>query len=207
MIAKPSANGTSQRASRARGACSRRGRRARRASQGAIRSAWRKRPPAMIATIAASNGQRVSRMSSLRMFWTVLKPISGSNRPNAMRPVIVAWRSARTTSTREANGDASCAISHLLHVRPAEDALRQEDHGDGEDGEGGDILVVGREIRRPHGLDETDQQATDHGARERADASQHRGGERLDARHEAVGEAQDRKSTRLNSSHVAISYA
>src|SRR5262245_65808412 len=117
----------------------------------------------MIATSAASNGQRVSRMSWLWMFWTVLKPISGRNRPNAMRPVIVACRSARTTSTREASCDASCAISHLLHVRPAEDALRQEDHGDGEDGEGGHILVVGGERSRPHGLDETDQQAAAHG--------------------------------------------
>src|SRR5258708_31213086 len=102
-------------------------------------------------------------MSSLRMFWTVLKPISGSNSPNAMRPVIAAWRSARTTSTREAGCVASCAISHLLHVRSAEDALRQEDHGDGGDGEGGDILVIGGEIRPPHGLAATDQQAAAHG--------------------------------------------
>src|SRR5262249_8082561 len=159
-----------------------------RASQGAIRSAWRKRPPAMIATSAASNGQRVSRTSSLRMFWTVLKPISGSSRPNAMRPVIAAWRSARATATREADGGSSGAISHLVHVRSAEDALRQEDHGDGEDGEGGDILIVGGEIGRPHGLDQTDQQAAEHGARERANASQHRGGECLHPRHEAVGE-------------------
>ena len=82
-MAKPSANGTSQRVSRvcgfARSVSSRRGRSARRASQGAIRIAYRKRPPAMIATSAASNGQRVSSTSSLRMFWTVLKPISGSN--------------------------------------------------------------------------------------------------------------------------------
>src|SRR5262249_16260720 len=125
----------------------------------------------MIATIAASKGQRVSRMSSLRIFWTVLNPISGSNRPNAMRPVIAAWRSARTTSTREADCVASCPISHLLHVRSAGDALRQEDHGDGKDGEGRDILVVAGEISRPHGLDQTDEQAAKHGARKRADAS------------------------------------
>src|SRR5262249_2438746 len=125
----------------------------------------------MIATIAASKGQRVARMSSLRIVWTVLDPLSGSNRPNAKRPVLAAWRSARTTSTREADCVASCDISHLLHVRSAEDALRQEDHGDGKDGEGRDILVVAGEISRPHGLDQTDEQAAKHGARKRADAS------------------------------------
>src|SRR5262249_53350743 len=148
---------------------------------GAIRIACRKRPAAMIATSAASSGQRVSSTISLRMFWTVLKPISGSKSPNAMRPVIAAWRSAPTISTREAGGGASSAISHLLHIRSAEDALRHEDHGDGENGEGGDILVVDGEIRRPHGLDEPDQQAADDRARQRADAAQHRRGEGLHA--------------------------
>src|SRR5262245_65512394 len=118
----------------------------------------------MIATSAASNGQRVSRTSSLRMFWTVLKPISGSSRPNAMRPVIAAWRSAPTT--REVSPDALGAMSHLFHVRSAEDALRQEDHGDSEDGEGGDIIIVGGAIRRPHGLDHTTQNDDTHGARQ-----------------------------------------
>ena len=44
----------------------------------------------MIATKIASNGQRVSRMSSLRMFRTVLKPINGRNRPKPIRPAIAA---------------------------------------------------------------------------------------------------------------------
>src|ERR1700681_1809105 len=113
----------------------------------------------MIATSPASSGQRVSRMSSLWMFWTVLKPISGRNRPKEIRPASAASRSARTMSTRAAGGDASTVISHLLHVRPAENALRQEDHGDRQNREGGDVLVVGGKIRRPHGLDEADQQA------------------------------------------------
>jgi hypothetical protein len=57
-------------------------------------------PIATIATSMASKGQRVSSTSSLWIFWTVLKPISGSNRPKAMRPVHPASRSARTTSRR-----------------------------------------------------------------------------------------------------------
>src|SRR5262245_57059144 len=145
--------------------------------------------PAMTATSAASSGQRVSRTSSLWMFWTVLKPISGRNSPNAISAVTAVSRSARTMSTRATGADASGAISHLLHVGPAEDALRQEDHGDGENGEGGDVLVVDGEVRRPQGLDETDEQSAEHGARQRADSAQHRGSERLDPGHEAVGEA------------------
>src|SRR5260221_3737232 len=91
------------------------------------------------------------------MFWTVLKPISGSSSPKAMSAVIAVWRSARARSTREAGGDAS--ISHLLHVRSPEDALRQEDHGYGENCEGNDVLVIEREIRRPHRLHQPDPQA------------------------------------------------
>src|ERR1700716_837638 len=159
---------------------------ARRARQGAIRSAGRKRPTVMIPTSAASSGQRVSRTSSLWMFWTVLNPISGRNMPNEIRAVIAASRRARTMSTREAGRDASCAILHLLHVRPAQNPLGQEDHGDGENGEGGDVLVVGGEVRRPHRLDEADQQAAKDGARKRADAPEDRGGECLHAGHEAV---------------------
>src|SRR5690242_3622098 len=137
---------------------------ARRSSQGASRSACRNRPPVMMATSAASRGQRVSRTSSLWMVWAVVKPVSGRNRPNATRPVIAACRSARTTSTR----GASSAISHLLHVRAAEDALRQEDHGDGENREGGNVLVVAGNVGRPQGLDQADQKPAEHGAGQRA---------------------------------------
>src|SRR3989442_15096710 len=120
----------------------------------------------MIATSAASNGQRVSRISSLWMFCTVLKPISGRNRPNARRPARAAARSARRISTREAIPDASSAISHLLHVGSPQNALRQKDHRDREDGEDGNVLVIDREVSRPQRLDETDEQATKHGAGE-----------------------------------------
>src|SRR2546430_16112736 len=100
-----------------------------------MKAACRKRPAAMIATSAASNGQRVSSTISLRMFWTVLKPISGSNSPNVIRPVMAAWRSAPIISTREAGADAPSAISDLLPIPAPEEALREEDHGDGEGGE------------------------------------------------------------------------
>src|ERR1700730_1550879 len=100
-----------------------------------------KRPPAMIAIRIANSGQRVSRMSSLWIFWTVLNPLSGTNRPPAMRAAFAASRHARMKSRRS---DASGAISHLLHVGSAQQTLRQEDHGNSENGEGGDIFIVGR---------------------------------------------------------------
>src|ERR1700694_4300269 len=109
-----------------------------------------KRPPAMIATMTASSGQRVSRTSSLWIFRTVLKPMSGSNRPQAMRAAIAASRHARIKPRRS---DASSAISHFLHVRSPEQTLRQEDHGNRENGKGGDILIVSGEVGRPQGFD------------------------------------------------------
>ena len=57
--------------------------------------------------------------------------------------------------------------------------------------EGGDILVVDREVGRPQGLDEADQQSAQDGAGERADAAQHGGCEGLDPRHEAIVEVHD----------------
>src|SRR6185503_861140 len=86
------------------------------------------RPTKAMATNDANSGQRVSRMSSLRMSWTALNAISGRNKPAAISAVKAAARKARARSGREAG--ASSAISHLLHFRPAEQALRQEDHHD-----------------------------------------------------------------------------
>src|SRR3954462_3406979 len=84
---------------------------------------------------------------------------------------------------------AVIAASNLLDLGSAEDAGRHEDEDDGENREGGDVLVLDREIGRPEGLDEADDQAAEHRAGERADAAEHRGRERLDPRDEAVGEA------------------
>src|SRR6516165_12749328 len=104
----------------------------------------------MIPSRTPSKDQRVSRISSLCMFRTVLNPISGSSRPHAMTAVTAASRQARMKSRR---GAASGAISDFLHVGPAEQTLRQEDHGNCQDGEGGNVLVVDGEVSRPQGLD------------------------------------------------------
>src|SRR5205085_11471937 len=118
------------------------GLRARWSSHGAITSEWASFAATMIATNVSSSGRRVSSSSSLRMFCTVLKPISGRNSAKAMRAVSKASFSARPTSRRPAvDADAGSAISDLLHFRTAEQALRQEDERDREDREGGDVLV------------------------------------------------------------------
>src|SRR5580704_16936723 len=144
----------------------------------------------MTATMANSNGQRVVSTSWLLPSTPVKNPISGNSTPNATRPVKPASRNAPTASTRPLCAPtcltAAC-ISDLLDIRPAEQALRQEDQGDGEYGEGGDVLVVDGEVSRPEGLDQADQKAADHGAGQRADAAEHGRGKRFHARHETVG--------------------
>src|SRR3954454_15614006 len=116
----------------------------------------------MIATMASSSGMRVSSSSSLRMFCTVLKPIRGSRSAKEISAVNIASLSARAVFERaavcgRAVSRAATAMSHLLHFRPPEQALRQEDQRDGEDRERSDVLVVDREIGRPHRLDQADQ--------------------------------------------------
>src|SRR5580700_3923115 len=122
----------------------------------------------MTATIANNSGQRVVRTSLLLPSTPVKNPISGKSAPNAIKPVKPASRNAPVISTRPLC--APLGISDLLDIRPAEQALRQEDQGDGEHGEGGDVFVVDGEVSRPEGLDQADQKATDHGAGQRADA-------------------------------------
>src|SRR5918994_6629204 len=89
------------------------------------------------------------------------------------------------------SGDIALIRSDLFDFWPAEDAGRQEDQHDGQDRKGCDILVVDGEIRRPHALDEADEQAAEYGTRDRADAAEHRRREGLHAGHEAVGEGHD----------------
>src|SRR5215813_9966935 len=160
------------------------GRAARSASAGSTTRMYRNRSTATVATIANSRSQRVSSTSSLRMFWTVLNPMSGRNSPNAISAVSAPSRSARTT--RRGGAEAAAGISHLFHVGPAEDPLRQENHHDGKDREGGDILVGERDVFAPQGFDDADQEAAQHRAGERADAAEHRRRERLYAGREAV---------------------
>src|SRR5215207_9409661 len=126
----------------------------------------------------------VSSTSVLRMLCTLVKPTKGRNKAAARSPVTAASFSARATGAWGARAGASDDMSDLLDVRPAEDALRQEDQGDSKNGKYRDVLIVDRKIRRPHGLDQADQQPADDGARQRTDAAQHGGGEGLDAGHE-----------------------
>src|ERR1043165_4651542 len=131
-----------------------------------------------MATKVRSSGQRVCSATSLWMFWNVLKPISGSSRKKHRTAVMPASFAAATTSMRASEAPVCACMSDFLDVRATEQPLRQEDERDREHREGGDILVVDREISRPHGLDQPDQQPADHRAGQRADAAEHRGGER-----------------------------
>src|SRR3979411_2679550 len=110
-----------------------------------------------MATKPNSICQRVSRTISLRMFWTVRKPISGSSRKKASTAV----SPASMAGARKGAPAAAAAMSDFLDIRSSEQALRQEDERDGEDGESRDVLVVGREIGRPQRLDQANQEAAD----------------------------------------------
>src|SRR5690242_11704837 len=143
---------------------------------------------AAMATKVKRSFQRVSSATSLWMFWTVRKPISGSSRKKVMTAVRAASFAAAARSMRASPAAPCACMSDFLDVRPAEQALWQEDEGDGEHREGRDVLVVDREVGRPHGLDQADENPADHCARQRADAAEHRGGECFDTRHK-IGRA------------------
>src|SRR6185312_15281517 len=108
----------------------------------------------MIAVSANSSGQRVASAVSLRMSVMVSKPISGRNRPKAIAAVMAASRSAAVMRLRScgcarglcAGVLAATATSHLFHVGAAEQALRQEVQRDRQHREGGDVLVVDRDV-------------------------------------------------------------
>src|ERR1700693_4055088 len=100
----------------------------------------------MMATMASSSGQRVVRTSLLLPSTPVKNPISGNSTPNAIKPVKPASRNAPVISTRPLCAPAcltAACISDLLDIRPAEQALRQEDQSGRQHGEGGGGLVVG----------------------------------------------------------------
>src|ERR1700730_5193347 len=147
---------------------------ARRSRHGSTTSEPNNLAAVMIATNASSSGKRVSSSSSLRIFCTVLNPISGRNSAKVISAVRPASFSALPTSMR---GAVATLMSYLLDFGPSQQTLRQEDQRDREDREGRDVLVIDREVGRPHGLDQADQQAADDGAGERADAAEHRGRE------------------------------
>src|SRR5882762_5332445 len=161
-------------------------RNARRSRHGSTTSEPNNLAAVMTATNESRSGMRVSSSSSLRMFCTVLKPIRGRNSAKVISAVSPASFSALPTSTR---GAVATLMSYLLDFGSSQQALRQEDQRDGEDRERRDVLVIDREVGRPHGFDQADQQSADHGAGERADAAEHRRREGFDAGHEAVIEA------------------
>src|ERR1700754_4905592 len=84
--------------------------------------------------------------------------------------------------------ERTAILSDLFDFWPAEDTGWQEDQHDRQDREGSHVLVIDREIGRPHALDEADQEAAKPRARDGADAAEHGRRERLHARHEPVGE-------------------
>src|ERR1700688_817798 len=120
-----------------------------------------------MATVANSSGQRLVSTSWLLPSTPVKNPISGKSTPKATKPVKPASRNAPVISTRPlcaSAGLTTACISDLLDIRPAEQALRQEDQGDGEHGEGGDVFIVDGEVGRPEGFDQADQETADHRA-------------------------------------------
>src|SRR5712691_1173574 len=123
--------------------------------------------------------------------WSVRSPISRENRPKAANAASSPFLSAAAIS---AAGFAwvSAAIatadpdgSDLLDFRSAENAGGQEDQDHDEDRKRRNVLVLDGKIGGPEGLDQADEEAAEHGARQRADAAKDRGGERLDAGDEA----------------------
>ena len=118
----------------------------------------------------------------------------GKERPAASSAGEGGFAQRRAGCATDLRGRARRTVPHAQTFSTsgrAEQAGRHEDQRHGEDREGGDVLVVDREVGRPQRLDQADEQAAEHGARQRADAAEHGGGEGLDAGHEAVGEVHD----------------
>src|ERR1700674_1363649 len=145
------------------------------------RSAMTKRPAKTMATAAASRPGRGSSTSAPVGPVSVRKPRMSENRPKATRAARPASLSAplKSYAARDVVAGSGIGWSHLLHLRPAEDAGRKEDQDHDQDRERRDVLVLDGKIRRPQGLDQADQQSAKHGAGQRSDAAEHRGGEGL----------------------------
>src|SRR5579883_2888620 len=152
------AEGANQRAKTARRrvavALGSRGLSARHSSQGAMVISQASRPTPAIATNLNRSGQRAASVSSLWMSWNVLKPISGSSRKKARRAVSPAslrapMKSMPFRTPKKSKRATAPGMSDFLDVGPAEQALGQEDQRYGDHREGGDVLVVDREVGRP----------------------------------------------------------
>src|SRR3954447_18475007 len=123
--------------------------------------------------------------------------IESPNVTSAARPASLSAAMMSGPAVRDAAGvatgvmvrGASMAVPlNLFDFGPAEDARRHEDQHDGEDREGGHVLVFDREIGRPQRLDEPNDDPAEHGAGQRADAAEHGRRERLDAWNKSIRE-------------------
>src|SRR5262249_9884055 len=124
---------------------------------------------------------------STNSYWKlrpVREPTSTVRKPTMKTPRAAATRAVRAASL-SIPGRRESTISDLFDLRFAEQPGRPEDQDEHEDGEGRDVLVFAGEVAGQEDLDKADQQAAQHGARQRADAAQHGGGECLDAGQEA----------------------
>src|SRR5579871_956582 len=141
------------------------------------------RPTNTAATPIATQSQRVSRPSA-PPWSTVRSPTSGTARTSATTAAAPASFTRRTMPSAPARALAPVvaersAISDLLDLRATEQPGRPENQHQHQDAERSDVFVFDREVGRVERLDQADQEAAQHGARQRSDTAQHRGGERL----------------------------
>src|SRR5437868_6575164 len=117
-------------------------------------------------------------------------PIISENSTSATSALIKAFLRINVMPERRALAGwgmtvATSPPSNFFDFRPAQQSGRKEDQHDDQDRERRDVLVLDREIRRPQGFDQADQEAAEHRAGQRTDAAEHRRGESLDAGNEA----------------------
>src|SRR4051812_5086261 len=101
----------------------------------------------------------------------------------------VVWADVEETAGMVVRDASIAGPLDLFDFGPAEDARGHEDQHDGKDRKGGHVLVLDREVSGPQRLDQADNEPAEHGAGQGADAAEHGRSERLNARHEPVGEA------------------
>src|SRR6516165_9575111 len=128
-----------------------------------------RRPTKAIATNTPTTPNRVVNTSAPVGPWSVLMPTMSANSPHATTAAMTASFSAAARAVclkgSLSRRTRSPFLLHLLDFRPAENPGRQEDEYDDEDGESRDVLVLDREIGRPHGFDQADADAAEHGGR------------------------------------------
>src|SRR5882724_6475269 len=97
-------------------------------------------------------------------------PIISENSTNATSALITAFfRMKAGPEVRAADEWAGWGVLtprslHFFHFRPAEQAGRKENQDHDQDRERRDVLVLDREVGRPHRLDQPDREPAEHGA-------------------------------------------